>query len=247
MKKLFPGMYNSPRPEQVIGIIISWVIVLVFIPFAMPVFLYQVMDNSGVVFWVEIGYVVFSGVVVTILMKDYLQDALLDLQVQPRKLGRHVAVTVALMLGAVLLGMAGLWLSGETPLEIICAFPMVHLSVLASPWFLLRYLPWVSVICLTVTGPILFCGMFYATGFAPVCCKRGWLGYVSVTLLILVTTLFQILWQGSGEYTMQIFLLRLPVHLIACWSYQKTDNIWTPILSLTVLNLLTGLADAFFI
>lgn len=35
----------------------------------------------------------------------------------------------------------------------------------------------------------------------------------------------------------------LPLFLIfACWSYQKTDNVWTPILSLALVNLVCSLA-----
>jgi membrane protease YdiL (CAAX protease family) len=39
----------------------------------------------------------------------------------------------------------------------------------------------------------------------------------------------------------------LPIHLLACWSYQKTDNVWTPLISLALINLLASVAQIFLI
>ena len=39
------------------------------------------------------------------------------------------------------------------------------------------------------------------------------------------------------------YLLSLPIHLLACWSYQKTDNAWTPMVSLGIANLLISVAQ----
>lgn len=38
------------------------------------------------------------------------------------------------------------------------------------------------------------------------------------------------------------YLVQLPIHLLMCWSYQKTDNVWTPLISLAVVNLLASVA-----
>ena len=46
-------------------------------------------------------------------------------------------------------------------------------------------------------------------------------------------------WRGEGGYMLQIYLMQLPIHLLACWSYHKADTIWAPIATHAIVNLLT--------
>ena len=39
------------------------------------------------------------------------------------------------------------------------------------------------------------------------------------------------------EEEMILYFAQLPIHMLACWAYQKTDNIWTPIVLHAVVNL----------
>ena len=50
-----------------------------------------------------------------------------------------------------------------------------------------------------------------------------------------------ILWRGEAALVLSGYLVNLPIHLLACWSYQKTDNVWTPIFSLAATNLLLSI------
>ena len=90
-------------------------------------------------------------------------------------------------------------------------------------------------------------GLFYTVGFAPMCCRKPWLGYLMVTVLLLLPPAFDILWRGNGEYVITVFLLQLPMHLIACWAYQMADSVWAPLVTLASFNLITSLIDMAFV
>ena len=78
-------------------------------------------------------------------------------------------------------------------------------------------------------------------GFAPVCRRSRWLGYLVVTVVLALPCAFDILWRGETDFMVALFILRLPMHWIACWTYQKADTVWAPVATLTVFNLGTSL------
>ena len=56
-----------------------------------------------------------------------------------------------------------------------------------------------------------------------------------------------ILWRGDAQLQIPLFLLNLPIHLIACWSYQKADTVWAPLATLSIFNLVTSLLNIFLL
>ena len=71
------------------------------------------------------------------------------------------------------------------------------------------------------------------------------LAYLSVVVITAIPFIIDILWRQDVELNIMMYVMQLPAHLIACWSYQKTDNIWTPIISLAIVNLLASLVAIF--
>jgi len=63
-----------------------------------------------------------------------------------------------------------------------------------------------------------------------------------MSVLVLIASFFDIYWQLGIVGALIVYIIRLPVHLFARWTYQKTDNIWTPMFALVGFNLLTSLA-----
>ncbi len=90
--------------------------------------------------------------------------------------------------------------------------------------------------------PLTTCCIYYATVFVKGYNVRPWLGYV----LVVAWTLFPRLATGLTPWwdlrsCLEQFEAQLPVHLILCWLYQKTDNIWAPIFTMGAVNLLSCL------
>ena len=139
-----------------------------------------------------------------------------------------------------------LTLFGFDIMNMLESLPVVEMSVSHTPLFLIELQPIIGAITLTVFAPISICALFYCFGFAPVCCRKPWLAYLCIAIITLIPPIIDILWRGGAEFVLSGYLVQLPIHLLLCWSYQKTDNVWTPLISLMVINLLASV-DLHFI
>ena len=72
------------------------------------------------------------------------------------------------------------------------------------------------------------------------CCRLS-----CVAGITLIPPIVNILWRGDAAFVLIGYLVQLPIHLLACWSYQKTDNPWTPLITLVIINLLTSIVPPF--
>jgi apolipoprotein N-acyltransferase len=208
----------------------------------MPVIGYGLCENYSAISWVECGYYVINGFVITRVLKEHLGDCFFELQINPKTVWITVGITCLLMLAWVAACVA---LFGT--IWVFDIFPMSEMGVALSGGLLMDVNPIFGVVCFALVTPFSICGFFYATGFSPMCCRTPKLAYLTVILVLLLPSLFEIFWRGDGFYVVISFIMRLPIHLIACWSYQKTDNIWTPIFSLGIFNLLTAILGMFLI
>ncbi len=241
MKKLFPCMMDRPGNGNVFGIFIYWFFGFVIFPFVLPILAVGSWDNLVLISWIEIVYYLINFGVVITMLKSYLSDSFFTVRIKPAKFIKTVLLTFAMMITAVLMCVSFDRLISGYTLNLLSIFPVTEFSVLISPDYLVTVNPVFGTLCMTVIAPVSISGLFYASGFAPVCYKKPWLAYIVVSLLLLLITGFDIFWRGNAESALLIFIVRLPVHLFACWSYQKTDTIWTPAASLTLFNLTMSL------
>ena len=105
--------------------------------------------------------------------------------------------------------------------------------------------PIFGAITVSAFTPISVCALFYCFGFAPVCYKKPWLAYLCIAVITLIPPVIDILWRDQPELVLSGYLVQLPIHLLMCWSYQKTDNVWTPLVSLAAVNLLASIVLPF--
>ena len=242
MKKLFPPMMEIPSAQAMAGGIPYWFFAFFFIP-AIMMFSSGGTWGESYVAWMEIGCHIINFIVMFIFFFTYMKDSFLVLQVNTREVlstaGIAVALIVVLKVVTVLVSLFcgndmyanaafGSFLTSETDLlyystAVIDAQPL---------W---------GTLCFVVLSPVTTACLLYASIFAPVCERKPWLAYLVMAALLLIKhlSLAFCLWPIQEE--MAIFLVTLPAHLIACWSYQKTDTVWTPILVHGVSNLLLAL------
>lgn len=248
MKKLFPPMTITLSVPNVIGIIVCWIVVFFVVPFFLIPFAWGgVWGSLEATSWVEIVYHIAKAGAVVMFLKEYFADAFFFLQTSVKTCLGHAALAFVLMVAAVVAQMAPMVMLGMPVEYLLNAFPLVEMSATCTPGYLAFINPIFGTLCLTLAVPVSTCGLFYIVGFAPACSKKTWLGYLCVAVVTLIPALVGIMWQVDAVLAMDMYLLQLPVHLIACWSYQKTDNIWTPIFALGLLNLLGSLANVFLV
>ncbi len=242
-------MYSKPNTGNTIAVLLFGFMVFVFIPFVMPIATFDLWDNRAENFWIECIYHLMNFAVTGGLMFKCIRNDVNALRVGKKKIAKTVLVTVGLMLvNAVICSLITAFVL-DYSINVIAIFPMTEFSVLYSGAGLVRVNPIIGILCMTVLVPVAIVCIYYTTAFAPAACKRPWLGYISVTLLLLVITRYDVLWRdydGTHEiFAMTSFFMRLPAHLLACWSYQKTDGILAPIFSLSLFNLITSVVAVF--
>lgn len=235
MKDFFPLMNDDTEKGMHFALFAYWVFAFGVLPSWMPLFADGFWDNFPVTSWFEIGYHVLNAVVVAIMLKSYLADSLLTVQLDPKRFFVIVgsAVAVMLVMAAALFGLAG---------DVIVDFyPLGEMNVFFTLGYMAQLQPVFGTICCSVFVPFAVVGLFYASGFAPMCRRSHWLGYVVVTVVLVLPCVFDILWRGGADFTIPIFIMQLPMHWVACWTYQKADTVWAPVATLAIFNLGTSL------
>lgn len=240
MDKMFPPMYSKPEKIQTISLIPFWFLSFVFIPIYMPYIGFGLWEQWEVSVWLEIVYHVINGVGILFLMWSYLKEEWFMVTTDIRFYLNHVAQTVGLILGTELVLLFTLHFCGVNIAYMLESLPSVEMSVSHTPLFVVELQPVFGTIALSVFSPISICGLFYCLGFAPVCYKKTWLAYLCIAVITLIPPVIDILWRGEAALVLSGYLVNLPIHLLACWSYQKTNNVWTPIVTLMITNLLVS-------
>ncbi|MBO5891792.1 MAG: hypothetical protein J6Q30_03665 [Oscillospiraceae bacterium] len=235
MKRFFPIMNDDTEKGMHFALLAYWIFAFGVMPSWMPLFGDGFWDNLPVISWFEIAYHVINGVVIVIMLKTYLKDSFLNVQLDPKGFLKTVGFSVLLML-AVAAGLRYCLGRGMTDI-----YPIKEMSVALTSGLLVKQQPIFGTICLSLFTPFAVVGLFYVSIFAPVCRRNRWLGYVVVTVLMAVPCALDILWRGQASLIILIFILQLPMHWIACWTYQKADTVWAPILTLAIFNLGTSL------
>ncbi len=237
MNKIFPSMCSKPEKFQIIALIPCWLLVFVLLPQYMPLLGLGLWEEWETSVWLEIGYHVLNGLVMLALMFVYLKEEWFMVTTDVGYYLKHVALTVGLIVSTVLLWTGILFICGFKIEHLLECLPVAEMSVSHTPLFLVQLQPIFGTITLSVFAPISICALFYCLGFAPVCYRKPWLAYLCVAAITLIPSIVDILWRGEAAFVLTGYLVHLPIHLLACWSYQKTDNVWTPMISLALTNL----------
>ena len=231
MKRFFPIMNDEPEKGMHFALLAYWVFAFGVMPSWMPLFGDGYWNNIPVISWFEIIYHVLNGLVMVFMLKTYLADSFLNVQLDPKGFLKIVGLSALVML------VLAAGLHSFYGYVMVDFYPISEMVVAVTAGYLVEVQPIFGTICLSLFTPFAVVGLFYATGFAPVCRRNRWLGYLVVTLVLAVPCALDILWRGDAVRVFTAFALQLPMHWIACWTYQKADTIWAPITTLALFNL----------
>ena len=231
-----------PEKIKLFALIPCWFWIFVLFPMYMPFIglgLWEVLESGA---WLDIFYHISNGILVLFIIGGYLKEDWFMVTTDVRHYLKHVVLTVGIILAvdfALLICIHNFGFDTAYMLEFL---PITELSLSQTSLLLVDTKPVFGTIALSFFSPITICGLFYCLGFAPICSKKPWLAYFCIAVITMIPTAIDILWRGNIEFTLGGYIICLPIHLIACWSYQKTDNVWTPLISLGIINLLTSAA-----
>ncbi len=243
MKRVFPEMTDRIGNGYVFTVFAYWLFAFVMFPFALPIVVYGLYSDITLLSWVEIIYHIINGAVMLFVLKGSLADFAFRVRMKLRSFLVTVGITFCLMMVVRELAILMLESTDISMMSVYDIYPISEFDVLLTAGYTVGSNPIFGTICMAVFASISITGLFYASSFAPICCKRPWLGYIMVTVILALVTGFDIFWRGFYDGVLITFLLRLPIHLLACWSYQKENTVWAPIVSLCLFNLTTALLN----
>lgn len=240
--KIFPQMFSMPNKIKIFALIPCWLWTFVLFPMFMPFVglgLWEEVESSA---WLDIFYHISNGILVLFIIGDYLKDDWFMVTTDVRHYLKHVALTVGIILVVDFALLICIHTFGFDIAYMLESLPITEMSLSQTSLLLVSTKPIFGTIALSLFSPITICGLFYCLGFAPICNKKPWLAYLCIVVITIIPPAIDILWRGDIALSLCGYIICLPIHLMACWSYQKTDNVWTPLISLVITNLLTSVA-----
>lgn len=233
MKKVFPDMYDRPESRLVVTLCSFWPIVFVLFPILMRIMALGSYNKPTVLAWCEIAYNVLILVGILVFSRVYLHDSFMGVQLDPKNFFNTVGIASVLILAYTALSELLMGQLDILPIHGSSLFVQAAVVVLANPLW--------GTLCMTLVCPIASCCLFYATGFAPMCTRNPVLAYILGAFVASLPRLLGYLTMAYYDSLLPIILFQIPVHLVACWSYQKADTIWAPIATHSIVNLVSSL------
>ena len=240
MSKLFPQMYDSPENSQAVGGLSYCSVAFVVLPFTLSLFFFD-RTTAPIYPLVEAFYQIANFGCLVFIYRSYLADSWINVSIAPKQV-ISIFLSAVAMLAAVyaVLAYAGIYGTSESSwIAFLGVLPMTGIEMMMLPSQFALEGGILAVLVLVFLGPITTACLYYATAFAPLCSAghrfAAYLAVAGITAVPRLITYFTI-WGGWKE--LPLYLAQLPIHLIACWTYQKANTIWAPVFTHAIANIL---------
>lgn len=238
MYKHFPTLTERPEVNNSIAALVYQVVGYYSIPFLLLLLLQGGREGiQQVAAAVELAYHAFNFFVAFFIFREYLTDTWSDFRYGYRKLMKTVSLSTGLivLLAIVLHAMYG-FSTGTASLIAYGTLPLTEVDLFTLPCDTVLTYPLLGTICMGILAPVAISCLYYGAVFAPICYTRPVLAYLVMALFLAFPRYCNAatFWDPATEWT--LYFTQLPIHMIACWSYQKTDSIWAPVMTLTIVN-----------
>ena len=239
--KLSPSpMYTYPERTTFMAGLAYGVIAFFTFPF-LALYFSQGFRDSGSLSWFEIVYHVINFFAAIYIFRDYLKDSFMDVECNLKPFLSTVTECTILILAYSFLLPRFLpsFLSEHAAILSYDALPpTVEMEIFNTTRNLILVNPVIGTVCTVLLAPVTISCLYYASGFAPVCGNYPWLAYPVVAVALAIPRICNALTFWPFEEELILYLVQLPVHIIACAAYQKTDTVWAPIAVHAIVNLL---------
>lgn len=233
-------MIERPEKQAIVATIFYGFFGFLVFPFILRMMLSDSWNNMQWRAWFEFGCHLLHFLFALVVFHRLLLDSFLTVQVDVKGVLGTAALGVAMIFlvsGFILLAaiLSGLELFVNAADWML---PIFENELVTMADYLVEDSPVLGLICLAVLAPVGVSCIFYAVSFAPACEDHPLLAYLVVAVVLAIPRVFNVLLFQPVSHELTMYLFQLPLHWIACWTYQKTDTIWTPITVLSATNLL---------
>lgn len=230
-------MTECPERQQVYGGISYAFFGLVLFPLILAFCNFGYALTSEQSLWVDIVFHGVNFVAALVTYFGYLRESFWNMRFHFKRFAKITGIGVGAILLVTLILFDNtrrfgsvLFLAGILPLS---ELELIHLSssiVISHPVL--------GMVFMVLLAPFTISCLFYATAFATLGTERPWLAYVMTAVMLAVPRIVNGLTFWVWQDEMVLYLIQLPIHMIACRLYQKTDTVWAPIIALMAVNLL---------
>lgn len=238
MYRHFPTLMDRPEKSTSAGAVGYDVLAFFSLPFLLLLAM-QGFSSIEASVTVELIYHVINFTMAIIMFREYLRDTFDDVRLEFKRLMKVVSPSAALIVFLSLVlntvfgmsqGLGNLAAYGTLPLAEVDLFTLSCNVVLVRPIL--------GTLCMVLLVPVTVTCLYYGAVFAPVCYNRPILAYVVMAVFLAFPRYCNAatFWDPATE--MVLYITQLPLHIIACRAYQKTDSIWAPILTIGLVNLI---------
>lgn len=238
MERYFPTLTERPEVNNSIAALIYQVVAYYSIPFLLLLLLQGGREGiKQVAAAVEIAYHGFNFFVALFIFREYLKDTSLSAQQDLKRCMSTIWVSVGLIF-VVSLGLYNLF-SGSFSLWWLSAhgsLPLTEVELFVLPKDVILTYPVLGTLCMVLLVPTTVTCLYYGAVFAPICYTRPILAYVAMAAFIAFPRYCNAATFWDPAEQMILYITQLPLHLIACRAYQKTDCVWVPIAIHTIVN-----------
>ena len=188
--------------------------------------------------WIEIIYHVLNCLVAVALFFGHMKDTLYCVSLDPKRFWKITLIGAACMLAVrALFYISGGRLLGNS-VSIMGVLPPTESDLFFLSGALVMEKPILGTVCVVLLAPLATSLLYYATCFAPICNDRPWLAYIVTAIFLAIPRAVHALTFWSPSEELSLYLVQLPIHLIACRVYQKADTVWAPIFAHMIANLI---------
>ncbi len=243
MRKLFPSMIDRPENANIICGIFYCILAFWTLPFLLLLFMQGSFRNPVTLSWGDIAYHIINFIIALTIFRHYLAESFINVQADFKNILTVALVAGSMMCLLMLIYMIGYLVTGSELLGLAAfgTLPVAEVELFVLSSEIIRQVPLFGILCMTILTPVSISCLFYATAFAPAACNKPWLGYLLVAVILAFPRVCNAVTYWTPTEELLLYLIQLPLHLLACWSYQKADTIWAPIISLSITNLAASL------
>jgi membrane protease YdiL (CAAX protease family) len=248
MDKFFPPMMDRPEKGISVAAFIYGVLCFFSLPFLIFLLMTGLHNNTQAMTWCDIVYHCINFCVALGLYHGYLADTFFFAGLNWKTNLKTVLLCAVAVLCFYQIAASVLTVLGQSDLAYLIQsiLPATEMELFNLDANVVYTNPLFGTLCMVFLAPFATSCIYYASTFAPVCCSKPWLAYPAMALVLALPRIANAmtLWDPATE--MILYFSQLPIHMVACWAYQKTDNIWTPIALHSVLNLIGCIAVLYF-
>lgn len=239
MYRHFPTLLERPETSTCLGAVAYDVLAFFSLPFLLLIFS-QGFTGIKAAATVELIYHVINFIMAIIMFREYLADSLYDLKVDFKGLMKTVSTSAALIvLIAIVLNTIFGMSEGLGSLSAYGTLPLAEMELFTLSCNVVIVYPVLGTLCMVLLAPVTITCLYYCAVFAPVCYTRPILCYLAMTVFLAFPRYCNAATFWVPQEEMILYITQLPLHIIACRAYQKSDSVWAPILTIGLVNLIS--------